>query len=142
MALETPNAIIASAVVYYDGTLLSGEAFSLRSAVGVASIASLYDFDGPRMGMSAQLEQPASNDEAMVVTNNAVANNGAIEFGSAFITPNAQLFGDASYDGAIEALPKNSVVLLAEFQSFKTRFGFFVLKQITSVPAIAGEPLP
>jgi hypothetical protein len=122
MALETPNAIVAAAVLLYDPA--AATKFELRSSNGILTLEN-FAFTGPTPGAVMQLETPVTADEGCIVQQ-------GITLGVAMTPTEAVLLsllkdgpiGDPGYD----ALPDDTLVALAASPTAKARFSIAVLK--------------
>jgi hypothetical protein len=142
MALETPNAIVASMLMYVDFSLPTPNAVTNRSSVGIASKVS----ETPGFGgilATWELEHPLSNDEAIVSGTNAMpggVGGGLVTMLFAFIAPLAQATGDL----ALDTIPQNLLAtqMVSSFGLPKGRVSVNVFGLQTTATPIAGEPLP
>lgn len=140
MSLETPNAFVAALVVLFNNMLPLADQFQTRSSVGIARQISVTSVPGPATIALYELEQPLSNDEAVVLGPPfALAPNNNTGFQFQLITPLAQQVGVPFAD----ALPPNLLALSVGFPpNTKVRLSVAVQRLITTVAPIAGEPLP
>ena len=143
MALETPNAIVASAVVLFDA-LAPSDRLEVRSSTGlkqgVQELINQAGFAPYTFGVF-DLEQPLSNDEAVILPSDAGGPPKVACVGG-WVTPSNTLSGAADLD----ALASNKLVMffgaLGNFNPAKGRVSFSVVRLITTALPIPGEPVP
>lgn len=147
MALETPNAICASMVIFADDTALPGQKQTLRSSNGIQSKVSEVASPLGTPGSVAvwQLEHPLSNDEAVIVGPGAFVPSGLLNAPNemsmqAWIAPLVRQTSFVEFDSV---LADQLVTLVASPNAGgQARLSLSIIQLITTVAPIVGEPLP
>jgi hypothetical protein len=144
MALETPNAIIAAAICYVD-TRNAPDIVSIRSSNGIVGF-SQFEQDATNHFAAFELENPCTNDEGVVLSS-FLGSGGTPAIFDAGVTPQPQSGQYPPPTAAwIASRPPNQVLLGLGTNSalpfYLRRFSFAVLRLITTIEPIAGEPLP
>jgi hypothetical protein len=117
MALETPNAIAAAAVVRFDPDAVAGSQFSIVSSNGI--LAKLAEFaitglGGPLPAAAYSFESPITSLEACVTSNifSLIADNTGITPSPGVVESFAQVKAGAINDPSYDAQPDGALVVV------------------------------
>ncbi len=140
MALEIPNAIVASAVVLYDSTQpIADDHLRLRASQGIARKVQSFSVPGADIALF-ELTNPVPNDEAVVINQpQYFLGIGQTVICLSLITP-----VPTSLNPLIDDQPPNLLAFIAALlaPSALVRMSVKVLRLNTTTPPIPGEPLP
>lgn len=142
MALETPNAIVVSAVFYLNTGLPIGQQVAVRSSTGIKAKTLETMTGGGGLTLAAfSLEQPVDNDEGCILTQGLpLSGQGLINL-FAWISPLAQQLGPGFSE--VDTLAADQLALLTDAKpNSLARMTVSVLSLITTVPPIPNEPVP